>query len=130
MSRPIPSEAGLVDEILAPANLFLPMQEGLERAHFASQNLTSAYRDIAIHQAQFVQRGVFDVLSELQSLSRVHSPEEFIKVSGEFAWAQTDRSLKALGDFYTGLCGCWSDAVKAAPIPALKTPAPQSRAAR
>ena len=123
MNKPVTHEAGAAGGEPGLVKSLLPVQEGLDRAHKASQTLTSAYRDIAVHQAQFLQRGVFDVLSEIQTLQRARGPEEFLALGSEFAWAQTGRYLKALGDFYNGMCGCWADALNAAP----KAPEQQRR---
>ena len=115
MSKPVTQEAGAAGDESGLSKTLLPVQEGLERAHRASQSLTSAYGAIAVHQAEFLQRAVFDVLAELQGLSRTRGPDEFFKLGSEFAWEQAGRSLKALSDFYTGVCGCWAETLKAAP---------------
>lgn len=90
-----------------------PMQNSLDRLHQASQKLSTNCADIVSLQANFLQKEVFDALLEMQSLSRVRNPAEFFEVGREFAWKQTERSLKAFGEMGTEMCNCWLDAVRA-----------------
>jgi hypothetical protein len=91
-----------------------PMQESLDRFRQATEKLSSSYADIATHQANFVQKEIFDALLETQGLSRVRNPAEFFELGNEFAWQQAERSLKAFGELGTEMCKCWIDAFKTA----------------
>lgn len=90
-----------------------PMQESLDRFHQVSQKLSTNCADIVSHQATFLQKEAFDALLEMQSLSRVRNPAEFFELGREFAWKQTERSLKAFGEMGTEMCSCWLDAFRA-----------------
>ena len=121
MTKPAPSTA---TEDAAP--LLAPMQEGLDRLHMASENLSATCVDIANHQFLFLQRTVFDTLTELQGLSRARNPTEFVQATTEFAWRCAERSIQALTDFGNDVGACWTDALKDLPAQAVK--APKSRA--
>ena len=119
MNKPNPSaeataEAGIM-------SVLAPMQESLDRFRKASERMSSIYSEIASEQANFWQRNTFDALFELQSLSRVRGPVEFLELSHEFAWEQAERSLKALSEIGNEVCSCWFEALKATPGIALKT---------
>ena len=102
-------------------NGLAPVQENLERMRLASERLSAIYTDIATEQANFLQRTLFDSLLEMQNLGRVRGPVEFLELSTEFAWQQTERSLKAFGEIASEACSCWFDALKAAPTLPTKT---------
>jgi len=113
MTKPVLSEAVLLN----------PMQEGLGRLHQASEKLSATYADIASHQYVFLQRTLFDALTEMQGLSRVHNPAEFAQLAAQFAWQQSERSAQAWGDLCSDVYRCWLEALETTP----QTPASQSR---
>lgn len=118
MSKSTTAAAEIPDEA-AILKAFVPVQEGLGRLHQASEKLSSTYAEIATHQMAFLQRTVFDVLAEAQSLSRARNPAEFLELSTEFAWQQAERSFKAFGELGKDVSNCWFEALKS--IPEAKT---------
>lgn len=108
------------------ASMIGPMQEGFDRLRHASEKLHSTYSDIFTTQVNLMQENVLLAVSELQGLALVRSPVEFVELGSEFAWEQTQRSLKALSELSTEVCDCWFEALKSAPGLAK---APKGRAA-
>ena len=101
--------------VLSDTPLLAPVQEGLGRLHQASEKLSATYADIATHHYVFLQRTVFDALTEIQGLSRVRNPAEFAQLAAQFAWQQSERSLKAWGDLCQDVHRCWLEALETTP---------------
>jgi hypothetical protein len=107
-SAPVQAEASIMSTLA-------PMQENLDRFRKASERFSAISAEIATEQANFLQRAVFDTLLEMQTLSRVRGPAEFFELSSQFAWQQTERSLKALSEIGSEACSCWFEALKTRP---------------
>ncbi|GEM_PF-4107506 len=114
--------------VLSAAPLLAPMQEGIDRLHGATEKLGTTCADIASHNYVFLQRTVFDALTEIQGLSRVRNPTEFLELAGQFAWQQAERNLKAWGDLCNDVSRCWLEALDTTPPDSAQ--APMSRARR
>ena len=114
MTKPSNTAAEIADEA-GVLKAFVPVQEGLDRLHLASEKLSTTYAEIATHQMTFLQRTVFDALAELQGLSRARNPAEFLELGSEFAWQQAERSLKAFSELGTEVGNCWFEALKTKP---------------
>ena len=95
-----------------PASLLpTPMRENLDRLYAASRNANAALVEIANHRFAFCQRAVFDVLTEMNSLSHVHNPAEFFAVNAQFTRKQVERLIQAWQDYYTDLHTGWLQAL-------------------
>ena len=112
-AAPAPSGESLISALA-------PMQENLERFRRASGRLTETCTEIAAEQSAFLQRALFDSLSEIQTLRRSRGPAEFFGTSMEFAWQQAERWLKAIGEMGNEACSYWFEALKATPAQAPK----------
>jgi len=114
--------------VFSAAQLAAPIQEGLERLHQASEKFGATCADVASHQFVFLQKTVFDELTEFQGLTRVRNPAEFAQLAAQFAWQQTERTATAWGQLCGDVYRCWIDALETTPVePAA---APMSRARR
>jgi hypothetical protein len=114
MNKSQPLSAAPADEA-GPISILAPMQESLERFHRASGRLTETCTEIAAEQTAFLQRTLFDSLSEIQTLRHARVPAEFFQASMEFGWQQAERWLKAVGEIGNEACSCWFEALKATP---------------
>jgi len=114
--------------VLSAAQLAAPMQEGLERLHQAAEKFSATCADVASHQCAFLQKTVFDELTEFQGLMRVRNPAEFAQLTAQFAWQQAERTATAWGQLCSDVYRCWIDALETTPLE--PTSAPISRARR
>jgi len=101
--------------VLTMPSLVMPLQQSLETLPMTTGKIASAYAGISGQQFAFLQKTVFDAAAELQSLSTVRDPAQFIEQSTQIACRQAERSLQAWTDLGADLYSLWLNAMGLAP---------------
>jgi len=100
-------QPSLKTEIPSVTGLLVPAEELFSRLRQVSEKMLTGWSEIVSREVGFLQQAMLDECVELQDLSRVRNPQEFVQSQAKFFFAQAERSGKALQELGQEIGRIW-----------------------